>query len=137
MNRRRPHCSIGSGARSIKEAEGVAPWLHASRAELIASTRRSTESGTGGNTNVASGAVLPQSNVVRQPLRCFRNPVLLSSHGGHQVFPFRRIGVNDEHTDGSDQAQKIRGGHEDLAERQPLWGQACLHRRSSDFGPKL
>ncbi len=68
---------------------------------------------------------------------CFRNPVLLSSYGGHQVFPLRGVGVNDEHTDGPDQAQKVLDGREDIAERQPLLGQACLHRRGSDFASKL
>ena len=43
---------------------------------------------------------------------CFRNPVLLNSHGGHQVFPLRWIRVNDEHTDGPDQTRKVRDGRE-------------------------
>ena len=32
---------------------------------------------------------------------------------------------------------KSRDGREDVAERQPLWGQVCLHRRSSDFTPEF
>ena len=42
---------------AIMESEGVTPWPHGSRAESIASTRLSTESGAGGSTSVASGAV--------------------------------------------------------------------------------
>ena len=74
---------------------------------------------------------------VERDFGCFRNPVLLSSHGGDQVFPLRGIGVNDEHTNGPDQAQKVRDGRENITERQPLWGQGCLHRRRSDFAPEL
>jgi hypothetical protein len=33
--------------------------------------------------------------------------------------------------------QEHRIGREDIAERQPFFGQACLHGRSSDFTSKL
>ena len=32
---------------------------------------------------------------------------------------------------------KSHDGREDVAERQPLWGQVCLYRRSSDFAPEF
>ncbi len=50
------YTSIGGGFRSIMEIKGATSWPQGSRAESTASTRRSTESGTGGSTSVASGA---------------------------------------------------------------------------------
>ncbi len=63
--------------------------------------------------------------------------MLLSSHGNHKVILRGRNYLANEDAMNLYPAQKSRDGHEDLAERQPLMGQACLHRRSSDFGPKL
>ncbi len=45
--------------------------------------------------------------------------------------------MEDEYTDGPDQAQKVQDGREDIPEHQPFLGQACLHRRGSDFASKL
>ena len=47
-----------------------------------------------------------------------------------------RIRLHDEYKGGCSQAQESGDGREDVAERQPLLGQACLHRRSSDFASK-
>ncbi len=45
--------------------------------------------------------------------------------------------LEDEHTDGPDQAQKVPDGREDIAERQLFPSQSSLHGRGSDFAPKL
>jgi len=42
-----------------------------------------------------------------------------------------------EYPDGSFQAQKVQEGRKDIAESQPVFGQASLHRGSSDFASKL
>jgi hypothetical protein len=66
----------------------------------------------------------------------FRNPVLLSSHGNQKVILRGRSHLTNEDAMDLYQAQKLRDGREDVAERQSLFGQACLHRRGSDFHDK-
>jgi len=67
--------------------------------------------------------------------RRFRSPVLLSCHGHHRVF----LGgyLTNEDATNLYQAQKDRNGREDVAERQPSFGQTCLHRWSFDLAAKL
>ncbi len=63
--------------------------------------------------------------------------MLLSSHGNHKVFLRGRSQLTNEDAINLYQAQQLRDGREHVAERQPLLGQTCLHRRSSDFASKL
>ena len=45
--------------------------------------------------------------------------------------------MEDKHTDGPDQAQKVRDGREDIAERQAFPGQSGLHGLGSDLAAEF
>jgi hypothetical protein len=63
--------------------------------------------------------------------------VLLGGQGNRKVLLRSRNRLTNEDATDLYQAQKLRDGRKDIAERQPLFGKTCLHRRSSDFGSKL
>ena len=62
--------------------------------------------------------------------------MLLRGDRNRRVLPSACFPLPDEYKDGAGQAQKSGVGREDIPERQSFFGQACLHRRSSDFHDK-
>jgi hypothetical protein len=63
--------------------------------------------------------------------------VWLRSDRNRRVLPAAWFPLPDEYKDGPGQAQKSGVGREDIAERQPLFCQTCLHGRGSDLATKL